>query len=246
MNKFITLTVSGACAVCAATAFAQEQGRVLSAIPVMQQVAIPQQVCHNEMVYAQRQPSGAGAILGAVVGGLAGSAIGGGSGRAAATALGAFGGSIVGNNVEAGPPGYVPMLRCGMQTYYENRTVAYDVTYEYAGRRYTTRTQYDPGPWIPLSVQPAQGAYGAPGPYQGYGQDPYSYRQPARPQAYHGSGYYDDGGYQTGDYSNGGYYDSGSQPQPGVVVTGPTDTYTAPVTSGAIEYRNARGELYHP
>lgn len=265
MNKFIAFTALSLSAATAGTAFAQEQGRVLSATPVMQQVAIPQQVCNNEMVYAQRQPSGAGAILGAVVGGLAGSAIGGGSGRAAATALGVFGGSIIGNNVEAGPPGYVPMQRCGTQTYYENRTVAYDVTYEYAGRRYTTRTQYDPGPWIPLSVQPlSQGGPDAYGTYGGYGQDPsYSYQRPTQPQGYYDDGryygdrgqtygnddgrYYDNGSYQDNRYGNGDYYQSGgAQPRPGVVVTGDTGTYTAPVTNGSIEYRNSRGEPYRP
>ena len=154
MTKFIAFTALALSAATGTTAFAQEQGRVLSATPVIQQVAIPQQVCSNQMVYSQRQPSGAGALFGAVVGGLAGSAIGGGSGRAAATAIGMMGGSIVGNQVEAGPPGYRPMQTCGMQTTYQSQTVAYDVTYEYAGRRYTTRTQYDPGRWIPLSVQP--------------------------------------------------------------------------------------------
>ncbi|WP_404826408.1 glycine zipper 2TM domain-containing protein [Diaphorobacter aerolatus] len=145
MNKFVALTVITASASAAVPAFAQqEQGRVLAATPVIQQVAIPQQVCGSDYVYSRRQPTGGGALLGAIVGGLAGSAIGGGSGRAAATAIGAMGGSIVGNQVEAGPPGYYPVQRCGTQTYYENRTVGYDVTYEYAGRRYTTRTDYAP------------------------------------------------------------------------------------------------------
>ena len=35
------------------------------------------------------------------------------------------------------------------------RVIGYDVTYEYAGRSYTTRTQSDPGQWIPVTVQPA-------------------------------------------------------------------------------------------
>lgn len=249
MNKLVALTFLTASVATAPVAFAQEQGRVLSATPVLQQVAIPQQVCNNEMVYAQRQPSGAGAILGAVVGGLAGSAIGGGSGRAAATALGMFGGSIVGNNVEAGPPGYYPMQRCGTQTYYENRTVGYDVTYEYAGRRYSTRTQYNPGRWIPLSVQPAtQGGYD---PYdRPYGQ----YQQPAPPQGYYGDNRYDDdryygnsGGYQdNGYYQQGGNYDNGAYPQQGVVVSSPSGNYSAPVNDGNFEYRNSRGEPYRP
>lgn len=62
---------------------AQEQGRVLSATPVVQQVGIPQQVCGNETVYNGSHNSGAGALLGAIAGGAAGNAVGHGSGRAA-------------------------------------------------------------------------------------------------------------------------------------------------------------------
>lgn len=262
MNKVI---VFAALAATASTGFAQqEQGRVLSASPIVQQVAIPQQVCGNDYMYGQRRPTGGGALLGAVIGGLAGSAIGGGSGRAAATAIGAMGGSIFGNQVEAGPPGYYPVQRCGTQTSYETRTVGYDVTYEYAGRRYTTRTNYDPGNWIPLSVQPASrdpygasgyypqpapapnGAYGG---YGGYGNDGYydnGYRQ---------GGYYDNGGYDGNRYpSDQGYYGNGDYPAPGVVMSGSSGTYgngynndyPPPAVTGAVEYRNARGEPYRP
>ena len=55
---------------------AQEQGRVLSATPVVQQVGIPQQVCGNETVYNGSHNSGAGALLGAIAGGAAGNAVG--------------------------------------------------------------------------------------------------------------------------------------------------------------------------
>ncbi len=262
MNKFVALTLATASAAVALPAFAQsEQGRVLSATPVIQQVAIPQQVCGSDYVYAQRQPSGGGALLGAIVGGLAGSAIGGGSGRAAATAIGMMGGSIVGNNVEAGPPGYYPVQRCGTQTYYESRTVGYDVTYEYAGRRYTTRTDYNPGQWIPLSVQPTtQGGYGGgySGGYDPYGrpydqsygqyQSPqYQYQQPQyQPPPQQPSGYYGDNRYddpRSYGYSSQGYQGS-SAPQPGMVVSSPSGNYSAPVNDNTIDYRNARGEPY--
>lgn len=248
MNKIVVaLTLLAASATTAPAAFAQEQGRVLSATPVVQQIAIPRQVCSNQMVYAQRQPSGAGAFLGAVVGGLAGSTMGHGFGRAAATSLGMFGGSIVGNNLEAGPPGYYPMQRCGTQTSYETRTVAYDVTYEYAGRRYTTRTQYAPGQWIPLTVQPApQGGY------EPYYQDE-QYGQQYEP--YDGQyGQYDQSPQPYGQYQYQppvqqqpqGYYGGNSYPQRGMVVSSPTGAYTAPVSDGNIEYRNSRGEPYRP
>lgn len=161
MNKTIIFT---ALATVATMASAQEQGRVLSATPVVQQVAVPQQVCGNETVYTGNRTTGAGAVVGAIAGGAAGNAIGKGSGRAAATAIGILGGAVLGNQIEGGQPEYQTVQRCSTQTYYENRTMGYDVVYEYAGQRYTTRTQSDPGPWIPVNVQPAaQGVYSQPG-----------------------------------------------------------------------------------
>ena len=162
----------GALAV-ATVATAQEQGRVLSATPVVQQVGIPQQVCGNETVYGGAPNSGAGALLGAIAGGAAGNAVGHGSGRAAATALGVIGGALLGNQIEGnGQPRYENVQRCTTETYYEDRTVGYDVVYEYAGRQYNTRTQADPGPWIALSVQPLTGTQG-----RIYSTQPDSYRQ---------------------------------------------------------------------
>jgi len=150
------IVIFSAMAAIATMASAQEQGRVLSATPIVQQIAVPQQVCGNETVYSGNRTSGAGAVLGAIAGGAAGNAIGKGSGRAAATAIGLIGGAVIGNNIEGnGQPQYQNVQRCTTETYYENRTVGYDVVYEYAGRQYTTRTQNDPGRWIPVSVQPA-------------------------------------------------------------------------------------------
>lgn len=155
-----------AMAAIATVASAQEQGRVLSATPIVQQVGIPQQVCGNETVYSGNRTSGAGAVMGAIAGGAAGNAIGGGSGRAAATAIGLIGGALIGNQIEGGQPQYQNVQRCTTETYYENRTMGYDVVYEYAGRQYTTRTQNDPGRWIPLSVQPVGQTYSTqPDPY---------------------------------------------------------------------------------
>lgn len=149
------IVIFSAIAAIATLASAQEQGRVLSATPVYQQVAIPQQVCGNETVYSGERTSGAGAVMGAIAGGAAGNAIGKGSGRAAATAIGLIGGAVLGNQIEGGQPHYQNVQRCTTETRYENRTIGYDVVYEYAGRQYNTRTQTDPGGWIPVNVQPA-------------------------------------------------------------------------------------------
>lgn len=152
-----------------------EQARVLSAMPIVQQVGVPQQVCGNERVYTGPRTSGGGAVLGAIAGGAAGNAIGGGSGRAAATAIGVIGGALLGNQIEgSGRPAYQDVQRCETEIFYENRTVGYTVVYEYAGRKYTTQTQSDPGRYLEVQVQPvgqnAPAAYGAtystqPGPY---------------------------------------------------------------------------------
>lgn len=151
------IAVFAALAASCALAAAQEQGRVLSVTPVVQQVAVPRQVCGNETVYTGNRTTGAGAVIGAIAGGAAGNTIGRGSGRAAATAIGVLGGAVVGNQIEGGQPQYQTVQRCNTETWYDNRTVGYDVVYEYAGRQYTTRTQTDPGRWIAVNVQPAPG-----------------------------------------------------------------------------------------
>ncbi|MCW5220488.1 glycine zipper 2TM domain-containing protein [Verminephrobacter aporrectodeae subsp. tuberculatae] len=160
----------------AAVAGAQEMGRVLSVTPVVQSVAIPRQVCGTESVYNGNRTSGAGAVLGAIAGGAAGNAVGKGTGRAAATVIGVLGGAALGNHIEGGRPQYQDVQRCTTDTYYENRTVGYDVVYEYAGQQYTTRTQNDPGRWIALSVRPTGQSY-APPPPVSYAPPPVIYNQ---------------------------------------------------------------------
>jgi uncharacterized protein YcfJ len=131
---------------------AQEVGRVISSTPVIQQVAVPRQVCDQPMT-VQPPSSGGGALVGALVGGLLGNTIGQGGGRLAATGVGAIAGAAVGDQVERRPYTYAPA--CTTQTTYENRTIGYDVQYEYAGRQYSTRLPYDPGQTIRLQVSPA-------------------------------------------------------------------------------------------
>ena len=55
MNKTFVFIALAATALAAQAQ--QEQGRVLSATPVTQQVAIPQQVCGNETVYSGARPT---------------------------------------------------------------------------------------------------------------------------------------------------------------------------------------------
>lgn len=140
-------------------ASAEEVGRVISSTPVIQQVAVPRQVCNTQHV-VQQPSSGGGAIVGAIVGGLLGNTIGHGMGRAAATGLGVVAGAAVGDSVEGrGHPQAVQ--QCTTQTSYENRTVGYNVQYEYAGKEYNVQLPYDPGQTIRLQLTPV-GATSAP------------------------------------------------------------------------------------
>ena len=134
---------------------AQEVGRVISSTPVIQQVAVPRQVCSNAQVVTPGQKSGAGAAMGAIAGGAIGNSMGQGSGRAAATMLGLFGGAIMGDKVEGAPaPEVRNVQNCTNQVFYENRTAGYHVVYEFAGKQYTVQMPNDPGPTVRLQITP--------------------------------------------------------------------------------------------
>jgi len=143
-------------ALCAAfgSACATEYGAVVSSTPVMQSVPVPQRVCNDQEVVYQQQPSGAGALFGAIAGAALGNAIGGGGGRVAATGIGLVAGSAIGNQVEANglPPTTSTVQRCRTVTRYENRLVGYDVVYDYQGVRRSVRMSQDPGQSIALEV----------------------------------------------------------------------------------------------
>jgi uncharacterized protein YcfJ len=148
MKQTLLLAALGATAFGAA---AQEVGTVISSQPIVQQVAVPHQVCNNQVVRAPN--TGGGALLGGITGAAVGSAFGGGSGRAAALGVGAILGAVVGSNVEAQNNTRV-VPNCITENSYENRTVAWNVTYEYAGRQYTTQMPNDPGATVRLQVSP--------------------------------------------------------------------------------------------
>lgn len=137
----------------------QEMARVVSSTPVTQSIAVPQQVCTQSQVIVQAPKSGAGAAMGAIAGGAIGSQIGGGAGRALAIGAGVIGGAILGDSIEGQPaPVAQPVTSCSQQMRYENRVVAYNVVYEYAGRQYSTQTTTPPGDWMPIQVTPSVSA----------------------------------------------------------------------------------------
>ena len=177
---------------------AQEVGRVISSTPIIQQVSVPRQVCGTEQVAVQPQKSGAGALMGAIAGGAMGNAVGNGAGKAAATMIGIMGGAIVGDRVEGAPMAQVQNVqRCSTQTFYENRAVAYNVVYDYAGRQYSVQMPSDPGPTIQLQINPVGASTQMAAP-----QNPANYAQPVYGQptqvivappvypAYYGRPYY--------------------------------------------------------
>lgn len=130
------------------------QAKVVSATPVIGQVAVPRQVCYDELRQNPPRSSGAGAVMGAIAGGVIGNSVGKGAGKALATGLGIFGGAIAGDHIENdGRQGTTSTVRrCDQQAEYENRVMAYNVVYEFAGQRFNTQMGQEPGATIPVQV----------------------------------------------------------------------------------------------
>jgi uncharacterized protein YcfJ len=135
-------------------AMAQEVARVISSTPVVQQVAVPRQVCTNQAVGYTEPKSGVGAVMGAVAGAGLGNAFGQGGGRALATAVGVIGGAMVGNNIEGSNTQVHNVQQCSTQNFYDNRTVGYNVVYEYGGKQYAVQMPNDPGATVQLQLTP--------------------------------------------------------------------------------------------
>ena len=182
MKKALVISALAAAAGLAAVpASAQDiLARVISSTPVVQQLAVPRQVCNNEAVITQTPTSGAGALMGALAGGAAGNAIGNGSGRAAATVLGLVGGAMIGDRIEGPNNQLQNVQRCSTQTYYENRPSHYNVVYEYQSTQYNVQMANDPGSYVRLQVTPVGAMQPSPQPYQpSQPSQPQTYMQPA-------------------------------------------------------------------
>jgi uncharacterized protein YcfJ len=115
--------------------------------------------------YRRRGPeSYVGPLIGGVAGGLLGAQVGKGNGKVAASAAGAAIGAIVGDRLSnrGGPDEFYEreVRRCRMVDNFETRITGYRVTYDYAGRMYTTLLPYDPGPRLSVRVhiEPADDA----------------------------------------------------------------------------------------
>lgn len=161
-NPIVCAAVVATLGAWGANAMAQEVGRVISSTPIVQQVGVPRQVCSNQQVAVNAPKSGAGALMGAIAGGGLGNAVGQGGGKALATVAGLMGGAILGNNIEGSNTQLQNVQQCGTQTSYENRTVGYNVVYEYAGRQYNVQMPQDPGQTVQLQVTPVGATNSAP------------------------------------------------------------------------------------
>jgi uncharacterized protein YcfJ len=100
-------------------------------------------------------------VLGGIVGAALGSKIGGGSARYATAAVGSMVGGMAGRGIyETSQRNRQPKPRItvcdpvheGSYSNTGSNVTAYDVTYEYAGRQYVTRTDYHPGDHIRVRV----------------------------------------------------------------------------------------------
>lgn len=74
------------------------------------------QVQSIDLVRAESQTTGGGALLGGVIGAVVGRQIGSGSGRDAGTAVGAVGGAIIGNQIEKNNRGARDFYRVAVVT----------------------------------------------------------------------------------------------------------------------------------
>ncbi len=143
-----------------------DYARVLSVEPVVRYVTVttPVEECWDDVqTYSTRQyePGRAGKTLfGAILGGVIGHQFGSGHGNDAATVAGALiGAGIAGNRATHEPTYHTtrytrPIRRCetSYTSHEEERIDGYDVIYSYNGRKYATRTPFDPGKKLRIRV----------------------------------------------------------------------------------------------
>jgi len=142
-----------------------DYARVVNVEPIRRRVRIstPVRECWDEVTYVSDGPFSSdhigGTLLGGLIGGALGNQVGHGDGRRVARAAGAIIGGTVGYRVSQDRQGYGygrerVVERCDIRRHdsWDERIDGYDVTYEYAGRRYLTRMPYDPGDRVRIRV----------------------------------------------------------------------------------------------
>jgi uncharacterized protein YcfJ len=130
--------------------------KVLHVDPILERVrySVPVEQCWDEHREVRRGGSEGAAIVGGVLGAVIGNNVGRGSG--VATVGGAVLGAAIGNEVARDGRGnrvrHEVVRRCEVrdEERWEDRVVAYRVTYVYNGRRDVTRLAYDPGRYFEI------------------------------------------------------------------------------------------------
>jgi uncharacterized protein YcfJ len=142
-----------------------DYAKVLRVTPAVRYVTVttPVKECWEDVEYysvRDREPGRAGkALFGAIVGGVIGHQFGSGRGNDAATIAGALIGASTASDSHRGR-NYTtneysrPVRRCetNYQSRQEERIDGYDVIYSYHGRKYATRTPFDPGKKLKIRV----------------------------------------------------------------------------------------------
>jgi len=143
-----------------------DYARVVDVEPLRRRIRVSEPVreCWEEVDYRADGPLSSnhigGTLVGALIGGALGNQVGHGHGRQVARAAGAIIGGAIGHSASQqrqreryGDREYV-YERCDVRyrDSYEERIDGYEVTYEYAGRRYVTEMPYDPGDRIRIRV----------------------------------------------------------------------------------------------
>jgi uncharacterized protein YcfJ len=143
-----------------------DYARVVSVEPVIRYVTVttPVKECWDDVqTYTTSHYNGSKVgktLFGAIVGGVVGHQFGSGRGNDAATVAGALIGAGIGNNAARNDATYYttqhtrPVRRCetNYQSHNEERIDGYDVIYAYHGRKYATRTPFDPGNRLRIRV----------------------------------------------------------------------------------------------
>jgi len=143
-----------------------DYARVVDVEPLRRRVRVSEPVreCWEEEVHSSSGPLSSNHIgstlIGALIGGALGNQVGDGRGRQVARAAGAIIGGAVGHNVSRERHGqrygndrrYEERCEVRYRDSYEERIEGYEVSYEYAGRRYMTEMPYDPGDRIRIRV----------------------------------------------------------------------------------------------
>jgi uncharacterized protein YcfJ len=146
--------------------YSHDRGRhgyaqVLDVDPVYERVryTVPVERCWNEgREYSSRRSDGTdGAIVGGALGAVVGNNLGRNGNQAAATIGGALVGAIVGHEIAADDDHdrgrYRETRHCQVrhEERWDQRVVAYRVTYVHNGRRDVARLAYDPGRYVKLA-----------------------------------------------------------------------------------------------